>query len=123
MTDLVLARARIPGRAVPVDITLDGGRITAIDITAIDEHGAEHDDGTRTPSHDRTEGVRDCAGDVVLPGLVEPHLHLDKALLDAERPNPDGTLAGAIAVTGELKRSSRGRPGWPPAEGDQEDTR
>ncbi len=96
MTDLVLTRARIPSGAVPVDITLAGGRITAID---------EHGDGTRTLSHYRTEGVLDCAGDVVLPGLVEPHLHLDKALLDAERPNPDGTLAGAIAVTGELKRS------------------
>ncbi|WP_328601706.1 amidohydrolase family protein [Nocardia terrae] len=29
---------------------------------------------------------------------------MDKALLDAEKSNPDGTLAGAISVTAELKR-------------------
>jgi cytosine deaminase len=42
---------------------------------------------------------------VVIPGLIESHLHLDKALLDGERASPDGTLGSAIAVTGELKRA------------------
>ncbi len=46
----------------------------------------------------------DVAGRLVLPGFVESHLHLDKAHLDSLEPNPDGTLAGAIAVTGRLKR-------------------
>jgi cytosine deaminase len=44
-----------------------------------------------------------CDGRVVIPGLIEPHLHLDKALLDREQPNLEGTLAAAIKITGQLK--------------------
>ena len=59
---------------------------------------------------DRTE-LGDTAGAEVIegehraliPGIVEVHMHLDKALLDARKPNLEGTLAGAIKVTGELK--------------------
>jgi cytosine deaminase len=72
-----------------VDIAVEAGRISWL--------------GERYPGSATT--VIDCAGDAVLPGLIEPHLHLDKALLDALRPNREGTLAGAIAVTGELKRA------------------
>jgi cytosine deaminase len=67
------------------------GRIAAL--------GPEAADGENAGA---TEEI-DCAGRVVIPGLIESHLHLDKALLDRERPNLEGTLAGAIAVTGELK--------------------
>ncbi|GLZ45591.1 N-acyl-D-amino-acid deacylase [Actinomycetospora sp. NBRC 106375] len=88
MTDLLLRSAQVTGRDAPVDVAVDDGRITWI--------------GDRFPGAARR--VVDCAGDAVIPGLIEPHLHLDKALLDAEKPNPDGTLAGAVAVTGELKR-------------------
>jgi cytosine deaminase len=87
VAELVLTGARIPGSATPVDLAVDAGRISWL---------GEHFPGTAGT-------VIDCAGDAVLPGLVEPHLHLDKALLDTERPNLDGTLAGAIAVTGQLK--------------------
>ncbi|MBB5918362.1 cytosine deaminase [Nocardia transvalensis] len=87
MADLVLRDARIADDAEPVDIVITDGVITAIGhglpVSAADEI--------------------DCAARVVIPGLIESHLHLDKALLDAERPNPTGTLAGAIAVTAELK--------------------
>ena len=46
----------------------------------------------------------DCAGHVVTPGLVESHIHLDKALLSARAPGVLGTLAEAIHVTGLAKR-------------------
>ncbi|WP_405138590.1 amidohydrolase family protein [Nocardia sp. NBC_01388] len=88
MADLVLRNARIDDDIDPVDIVIAGGRITDI--------------GRSLPEQGRDE--IECAGRVVIPGLVESHVHLDKALLDAEKPNPDGTLAGAIAVTAELKR-------------------
>ncbi|WP_024805600.1 amidohydrolase family protein [Nocardia sp. BMG51109] len=88
MPDLILRDARIADDADPVDIVVDEGLITAI--------------GSRQAV--RAENEIDCAARVVIPGLIESHLHLDKALLDAERPNRDGTLAGAIAVTAELKR-------------------
>ncbi|MGW4244508.1 amidohydrolase family protein [Nocardia sp. NPDC004722] len=86
--DLVLRAARIADDAELVDIAVADGVITAI-------APALPDRGTREI---------DCAGRVVIPGLIESHVHLDKALLDSEKANPDGTLAGAISVTAELKR-------------------
>jgi cytosine deaminase len=89
VADLVLHAARIHDDAELVDIVVDDGR-----IVSIGPRGAE-----------RGAKEIDCAGRVVIPGLIESHLHLDKALLDRERPNLEGTLAGAITVTGALKRA------------------
>ena len=47
--------------------------------------------------------VIDAGGRVLIPGLVESHLHLDKALIADRMPNRSGTLKEAIAVTGVLK--------------------
>ena len=44
------------------------------------------------------ETVVDCTGKVLLPGPVEPHAHLDKALSAQAAPNPAGDLPGAIAA-------------------------
>jgi cytosine deaminase len=90
MPDLVLRRARVADDEPTCDILIDGGRITAI--------------GREIAESAASAEELDCAERVVIPGLIEPHLHLDKALLDREKPNVEGTLAGAIAVTGELKR-------------------
>ncbi|WP_327148103.1 amidohydrolase family protein [Nocardia sp. NBC_01329] len=87
-TDLLLRNARIDDATAPVDIAVTDGVITGIGPA---------------PAATATAEI-DCAGRVVIPGLVESHVHLDKALLDGERANPDGTLAGAIAITAELKR-------------------
>lgn len=112
--DLLLRNARPawePGSA-PVaddrcyDLLLSGGRIAdvrpstaAVPLAVSAASGASG--GYAAPGVE----VFDCAGRVVIPGLVEAHLHLDKALLDGQLPNPDGTLAGAIAATGQLKRA------------------
>lgn len=88
MVDLLLRRARVADDAELVDIAVTDGAITAIGT------------GLRTAA---TTEI-DCATRVVIPGLIEPHVHLDKALLDGRAPAPDNTLAGAIAITGELKR-------------------
>jgi cytosine deaminase len=45
-----------------------------------------------------------CGGRVVTPGLVESHIHLDKALLMDRTPSVDGTLQEALRITGEAKR-------------------
>src|SRR5512137_401626 len=45
-----------------------------------------------------------CGGRVVTPGLVESHIHLDKALLSDRTPSVEGTLEEAIRITGEAKR-------------------
>ena len=46
----------------------------------------------------------DCDNRLVTPGLVESHIHLDKALLSARTPSVEGTLAEALRITGEAKR-------------------
>ncbi len=43
-------------------------------------------------------------GRLVIPGLVDGHLHLDKALLLAQCPAQTGTFQEALAETGKLKR-------------------
>ncbi|MCX5395543.1 amidohydrolase family protein [Streptomyces sp. NBC_00102] len=89
MYDLVLRRALIAEGRPPVDIAVSGGTIALVGEVA-----------AGTPAGETV----DCGGLVVVPGFIEPHLHLDKALLDTLSPNPEGTLAGAIEVTGRLKR-------------------
>ena len=85
--DLVLRDVRLSDDAPLVDIEIDDGHIREI----CSQSTAEADE------------TIECAGRVVIPGLIESHMHLDKALLDKEEPNRDGTLAGAISVTGALK--------------------
>ncbi|MET8648794.1 amidohydrolase family protein [Nocardia aurea] len=87
-TDLLLRRARIDDATGPVDIAVTAGVIAAI--------------GPDLPVSAAEE--IECADRVVIPGLVESHVHLDKALLDGERGDHGGTLAQAIAITAELKR-------------------
>ncbi|GAA4868592.1 amidohydrolase family protein [Actinomycetospora straminea] len=69
----------------PVDVAVTDGRIGAVGP------GLEH-----------PGPVLDGHGRVVLPGLVEPHLHLDKAMLGAEVV---GSLDDAVARTAERKQT------------------
>lgn len=47
--------------------------------------------------------VYDGGKHVLIPGLVESHIHLDKALIADRLPNKSGTLKEALEVTGKLK--------------------
>ncbi len=86
--DLILRAARLPDGSV-VDLGCRDGRIT--EIGALAEREAAR--------------VIECDGRAVTPGLVEAHIHLDKALLSDRCPSVEGTLAEAIRVTGDAKRS------------------
>jgi cytosine deaminase len=85
--DLILQGCHLPDGTV-TDLGCRDGRIA--EIGAISDHPA-----TRVVA---------CGGGVVTPGLVESHIHLDKALLSERAPSVEGTLAEAIRVTGEAKR-------------------
>lgn len=87
--DLVLRGAQLPDRHGPVDIVIRDGVIADL--------------GTAGGMLARE--TIDLAGRVVTPGLVEAHIHLDKALLDDRIVATTGTLAEAIRVTGEAKRA------------------
>lgn len=88
---LLLRGARVSsGRTV--DVEVGDGVIEAV----------RPSDGGEDAGPDRSRPgattVMDLRGYVLLPSPVEPHAHLDKALLLARSPNPDGSLAGAVAA-------------------------
>ncbi|MBE0612494.1 MAG: amidohydrolase family protein [Burkholderiales bacterium] len=87
--DLVFRQARLDDAAPLMDLALAGGKIAAI-APKLECRGA-------------TE--IDAAGRVLIPGLVESHLHLEKAFVMDRKPNRSGTLLEAIEVTASLKPS------------------
>jgi len=86
---LVIRNARLRGQTQPVDIAIEGDRISAV--------------GAKLP----VSGGQsiDAAGSLVLPGLFNLHFHADKCLLgEIMRPNVSGTLPEAIEITNDFKR-------------------
>ena len=65
-----------------------------IDV-AVDENGTIVDVRSSVPVESGDE-TTDLNGWLLLPSLVEPHAHLDKALTADKVPNPRGDLMGAI---------------------------
>ncbi len=85
--DLVFRKARLADAAPLMDVAIAQGRIADI--------------GPQLACRGKTE--IDAAGRVLIPGLVESHLHLEKAFVMERKPNRSGTLMEAIAVTASLK--------------------
>ena len=85
--DLLLRGCRLPD-----------GRL--VDLGTLDGRIAEIGSLTGRPAHRAV----DCAGLVLTPGLVDAHIHLDKALLSERAPSVEGTVAEALRVTAEAKR-------------------
>jgi cytosine deaminase len=83
------------------DLILRGGRVLrsgaesleTLDIK-IGPSGRIEALGASVPATD-TADVRDLHGQLVVPGLVDMHQHLDKSRTRALADNPSGTLAGA----------------------------
>jgi cytosine deaminase len=85
--DLLIRNVRVWDDQPIMDIGIKDGKIVAI------EKGIEAS---------AVENI-DAGGRAVIPGLIEPHLHLDKAMLHRRLPASLGTLDEAIRVTGILK--------------------
>ncbi len=88
MLDLVLRGCHLPDRVERVDLAIAGGRIVGVG-----------------PVSGPARETIDVAGRLVTPGLVEAHIHLDKALLADRVAGSAGTAAEAIRLTGLAKRS------------------
>ncbi|HSF05579.1 MAG TPA: amidohydrolase family protein [Methylomirabilota bacterium] len=88
---MLLRACRVPDREGLVDIDLRQDRIAAI---------VTHDASGR-----RTDAAIDVGGRVVTPGLVEAHIHLDKAFLSERLTVPTASVREAIRQVGEAKRS------------------
>ncbi len=89
--DLVISRAAVKGWSEPADIFVREGMIAEV---------RPSDEGQPAEA----ENVVDAAGRIVLPGLIEAHIHLEKAyLLDKVRKDAQ-TLSEAISLTAEAKQ-------------------
>jgi cytosine deaminase len=84
--DFILRKARLPDGRGPVDIAVESGRIRAI--------------GADLPGD--APGM-DAAGRLVCGGLVETHIHLDKAGIMDRCRICAGTLAEAVSETARAK--------------------
>lgn len=85
---LKIENATLAGREGTWTITIEAGVIT--DVTPHQEI-----------IHQETLKAN---GNLVIPGLVDGHLHLDKALLLSQHPAQTGTFQEALAATGNLKQ-------------------
>jgi cytosine/creatinine deaminase len=85
--DLVFRKVRLDDTSPLTDLAIVNGKIA--------------DMGPNLACKGATE--LDADGRVMIPGLVESHLHLEKAHVMDRKPNRSGTLKEAIAVTAELK--------------------
>ena len=85
--DLIVRKARLADDKPLMDVGVSDGKFAAIE------------------PHLPDGGAKEifAEGRVLIPGLVEGHLHLEKALIKDRMPNRSGTLQEAIAVTGKLK--------------------
>ena len=90
--DIIIRNARISDKESLKDVAIKDGK-----IIKIEENMAE-----------KASEEIDADGRVLIPGLVESHIHMDKALIADRLPNRSGTLAEAIKVTAELKQQKHG---------------
>ncbi|SER64975.1 amidohydrolase family protein [Pseudomonas soli] len=85
--DLIFRNVRIDDANPLMDVAVHNGKITHI-AQAITATASQEIQGN---------------GNVLVPGFVEAHLHLEKANVMQRKANRSGTLAEAIAVTAALK--------------------
>lgn len=85
--DILIKNAQLPGYEGFRDVAVQDGKILEI-APKIDAQAAR---------------VIDADGRVLIPGLVDSHIHLDKAYIMDRLPNKSGTLMEAIQVTAQLK--------------------
>jgi cytosine deaminase len=84
--DLIIAHATLAGHATPMDVAVAQGRIVGI-ATSIASEAPRHDAGGR----------------LLTRGLVECHIHLDKAGILHRTTIEQGTLGEAVSETARLK--------------------
>jgi cytosine deaminase len=90
MADIILRRCQLHGQQAIVDIAIENGRFTQIE-TNISEKAAQE---------------IECAGCLVTPPFVEPHIHLDSVLAAGKpRWNESGTLFEGIQIWSEYKQT------------------
>src|SRR3981081_3822835 len=92
--DMLIKNISLCGADGLHDVAIEQGRFVAIE---------------RSPSALVAPVTLDADGRMAVPGFVEPHIHLDKALISERAPvNVSGTLTEAIELLWEIKRNYTG---------------
>lgn len=96
VTTRLIKNASLPGQCGYWAIALQDDRIAAVtpEVAMSEAERIEPDPSVETI---------DANGNLVIPGLVDAHIHLDKAFLLAKAPAQVGNFAEALATTLELK--------------------
>jgi len=88
--DILVKNVALWGTEGLCDLGIVDGRFASIDQSATSQNAAV---------------TLDAEGRMAVPGFVEPHIHLDKALISERAPiNVSGTLTEAIEILWEIKR-------------------
>jgi cytosine deaminase len=90
--DLQIINTRLPDRDGLWCVALAAGKIAEIRA------------GAPVPVFPPSDKTLDAQGQLLIPGLVDGHIHLDKARLLARHPALAGTFAEALAATLQLKQ-------------------
>jgi cytosine/creatinine deaminase len=89
--DIVVKNVALWGTEGMRDVGIANGRFVSID---------------HSPTRSSSAVTLDAEGRMAVPGFVEPHIHLDKALISERAPvNASGTLTEAIEILWEIKRN------------------
>jgi len=89
--DILVKNVALSGSEGLCDLGIAGGRFVSVDV------GAASSNAMLT---------LDAEGRMAVPGFVEPHIHLDKALISERAPvNISGTLTEAIEILWNIKRN------------------
>jgi cytosine deaminase len=95
-----LAHARLPAWTLPADWPQQNGEPVLADI-----HFSQGLITLLTPSQASNKHLWNLGGALVLPGLIEPHAHLDKTFtLTRSRPQGPGLLAAIEAMHQDRRR-------------------
>jgi len=94
--NIVIKNAKLRDKRYPVNIGIQAGKIKKILPS-----NSEEDPELET----NAEKIIDASGNLVTPTFIDPHLHMDKALISEEvRENSSGTLGEAIAIIWDKKK-------------------
>lgn len=95
-----LINARAPlSMLAGTGLAADAGGLSRIDLVVAEGRIASLLP-TGTPTLEEDLPALDLDGGIVLPRLVDAHVHLDKGHIWPRAANPDGTFAGALASAG-----------------------
>ena len=87
--DILIKNVAVWGSDTPRDLAIAGGHFVAVPQNATEISAL----------------VLDAGGRIAVPGFVEPHIHLDKALISERAPvNVSGALTEAIEILWQIKR-------------------